>query len=228
LKDAFRAALLPLSERLLAQRKDSHDRIYSLHAPEVECIAKGKAHKKYEFGNKAALVTTSREGFALGCMGLHGNPYDGHTLAGSLELAERLCGGKRLFKRAYVDRGYKGHGYTGEVEVHISRPWHGPESFPESPALAQAPFCDRADDRPYEERWPAWPELPSRRGRGPDERGLVRGRAQPSFDFGPFTGFFIFFFVRPACFRVLLGSCSWPCGCHESRQTDRTGGGGVI
>ena len=117
--------LLALSERLLAQQKNSKNKIYSLHAPEVECISKGKAHKKYEFGNKAAFVTTSREGFVLSGMGLHGNPYDGHTFTGSLEQAKRLCGGKRKFKRAYVDRGYKGHGYTGDVEVHICGPGTG-------------------------------------------------------------------------------------------------------
>jgi IS5 family transposase len=124
LREAF-GKLLALSERLLAQEKDGKNKIYSLHAPEVECISKGKAHKKYEFGNKAAFVTTSREGFVLGGMGLHGNPYDGHTFAGSLEQAQRLCGDKRKFKRAYVDRGYKGHGYTGDVEVHICGPGTG-------------------------------------------------------------------------------------------------------
>jgi IS5 family transposase len=133
-KDAF-AKLLALAERLLAQKKDSKNKIYSLHAPEVECIAKGKVHVKYEFGNKAAFVTTSREGFALGSMGLHGNPYDGHTAKGSIEQAKRLCsvGEKpgRKFKRAYGDRGFKGHGYTGDVEIHICGPGTG-KNFPRS------------------------------------------------------------------------------------------------
>jgi IS5 family transposase len=72
------AALLALADRLLTQRKTDKNKLYSLHAPEVECISKGKAHKKYEFGDKASFATTSREGFTVGAMGLHGNPFDGH------------------------------------------------------------------------------------------------------------------------------------------------------
>lgn len=117
LEKAF-AESLSKAERLLAQTRTSKDKLYSIHAPEVECIAKGKAHRKYEFGNKVSIVSTSREGFNLGALGLHGNPYDGHTLPGALEQAERLCGKHRI-KDAFVDRGYRGSGYDGEVEVHI-------------------------------------------------------------------------------------------------------------
>ena len=112
------ADLLSKAHRLLEQTRDSKDKLYSIHAPEVECIAKGKAHKKYEFGNKASLVSTSREGFLLGALGLHGNPYDGHTLATGLEQAERLSGGYSI-KNAFVDRGYRGNGYSGKTTVHI-------------------------------------------------------------------------------------------------------------
>src|SRR5262245_61775719 len=52
----------------------------SVHAPEVECIAKGKAHKKYEFGCKVAFVTTSKSNWIVGVEAHHGNPYDGATL----------------------------------------------------------------------------------------------------------------------------------------------------
>ena len=110
--------ILSMATRLYNQKKGDQNKIYSLHAPEVECIAKGKAHKKYEFGNKASFVSTSREGFLLGALGLHGNPYDGHTLGQALEQSKRLCGGRRI-GQAFVDRGYRGHGYTGPVEVHI-------------------------------------------------------------------------------------------------------------
>lgn len=123
LEESFRE-LIALSHRLLAQKKDDKNKLYSLHAPEVECISKGKAHKKYEFGNKASFVTSSREGFAFGAQGLHGNPYDGHTLTGSLQQAARLCGGK-TFGRAFVDRGYRGHGYEGPTEIHICDPRTG-------------------------------------------------------------------------------------------------------
>ncbi len=80
--------------------------------------AKGKTHKKYEFGNKASFVSTNRECFVLGALGFHGNPYDGHTLPASMEQAQRLCGSHRI-REAFVDRGYRGSGYEGEVAVHI-------------------------------------------------------------------------------------------------------------
>ena len=120
--------MLALATRPHDQKKGEQNKIYSIHAPEVECIAKGKAHKKYEFGNKVSFVSTSREGFLVGALGLHGNPYDGHTLGQALEQAERLCAGARI-GRAFVDRGYRGHGYTGAVEVHIRDSRRRPRSL---------------------------------------------------------------------------------------------------
>ena len=117
LEESF-ADLLGKAGRLLEQTRTSKDKLYSIHAPDVECIAKGKAHKKYEFGNKAAIVSTIRENFCVGALGLHGNPYDGHTLSGSLEQTQRLCGGN-VVKEAFMDRGYRGHGYEGTVAIHI-------------------------------------------------------------------------------------------------------------
>ena len=110
---------LSMADRLLTQKKEDKKKLYSLHAPEAECIAKGKAHKKYEFGNKASFATTSREGFVVGAMGLHGNPYDGHTLPGQLEQTARLCGQKRYEGHVFVDLGYRGHGYKGPATIHI-------------------------------------------------------------------------------------------------------------
>jgi len=104
-------------ERLLAQTKDSKNKIYSLHEPHVECISKGKAHKKYEFGCKASLVMTHKEGLALEAVAFHGNPYDGHTLQESLIGAETNSGKK--INQVYVDKGYKGHGIT-ERKIFIS------------------------------------------------------------------------------------------------------------
>jgi len=117
LEEAF-SEPLSKARRLLGQTRESKDKLYSIHAPEVECISKGKAHKKYEFGNKASFVFTSREGFCLGALGLHGNPYDGHTLSEALEQAGRLCGGLSV-RDVFVDRGYRGHGYEGEATIHI-------------------------------------------------------------------------------------------------------------
>jgi IS5 family transposase len=94
--------------RLLAQQKTDHAKLYALHAPEVECLAKGKAHKRYEFGVKVSVAATNREGLVLGMLALPGNPYDGHTLASALAQVERLTGS--AVERGYVDRGYRGHG----------------------------------------------------------------------------------------------------------------------
>ena len=100
--------LLELGLRIHAQQRHDKGKVYSVHAPEVECIAKGKAHKPYEFGVKVGVVSTSRESFVIGMQALPGNPYDGHTLKTSLEQAQRLTG--IMPREAYVDRGYRGHG----------------------------------------------------------------------------------------------------------------------
>jgi len=97
-----------MSHLVLTQEKKTKGKIYSVHAPEVECIAKGKAHKPYEFGVKASLATTAQGGFVVGMMSCPGNPYDGHTLADQLDQVERLTG--KMPERCHVDKGYKGHG----------------------------------------------------------------------------------------------------------------------
>jgi IS5 family transposase len=109
--------LLGLSSRLQAQQKESKNKIYSLHAQEVECISKGKAHKRYEFGCKVGLVTSSRDNWILGIQAFHGNPYDGHTLKDSLSQVKKLTGWSA--KEVYVDLGYRGHAITGETKVHV-------------------------------------------------------------------------------------------------------------
>ena len=111
-KAAF-AGPLALIARLLRQRREDRgrDKLYSLHAPEVECIGKGKAHARFEFGCKVSLATTNAVApggqFVLGARALPGNPYDGHTLAAGIAQAERITGTE--IERAYVDRGYRGH-----------------------------------------------------------------------------------------------------------------------
>ena len=109
--------LLRLSERLLFQERTSKNKLYSIHEPHVECISKGKAHKRYEFGCKVSVTTTSRDNWVVGIKAVHGNPYDGHTLGGVIDQIERGTGWKP--KEAYCDRGYRGHGYLGETKVHI-------------------------------------------------------------------------------------------------------------
>jgi transposase, IS5 family len=122
------AQALALAARLLGQQRASKNKLYSIHAPEVECISKGKTHKKYEFGVKVGIVTTEKESFVIGMKAFPGNPYDAHTLAQSMENAEKITGGK-LEGDALVDRGYRGHNYVGPATVHIvgmkkkEKPW---------------------------------------------------------------------------------------------------------
>jgi hypothetical protein len=99
--------LMGLVERLLTQHRQSKDKLYSRHAPEVVCPAKGKAHKRDEFGAKVALAVINREGMVLAAQALPGNPYDGHTLAGTVEQIIALAGVEP--ERLYVDKGYRGH-----------------------------------------------------------------------------------------------------------------------
>jgi len=80
------------AEKLLLQEKNDSKKLYSVHAPEVECIAKGKVHKRYEFGNKVGLVTTSRDNWIVGVQASHDDPYDGHTLAAWLAEVKRFTG----------------------------------------------------------------------------------------------------------------------------------------
>jgi IS5 family transposase len=71
---------LELVARLLRQTPKSTGKIYALHEPEVDCIAKGKARVRYEFGTKVSVATTLAAGFVVGIRAMPGNPYDGHTL----------------------------------------------------------------------------------------------------------------------------------------------------
>jgi IS5 family transposase len=101
-----------VAELILTQKRLTKGKIYRLHAPQVEGIAKGKAHKPYQFGVKASLAVTHKEGFVVGIQTCPGNPYDGHTLEGQLDQVERITGKVPDF--TFVDRGYKGHGVAEE------------------------------------------------------------------------------------------------------------------
>lgn len=101
-------------------------KIYSWHAPETECIAKGKAHKRYEFGCKASLASTNKSNFIVAAKAHHGRPYDGHTLGGILAQIKALSG--IAPKEAQVDLGYRGHGINtreSETEIIFSRQKRG-------------------------------------------------------------------------------------------------------
>jgi IS5 family transposase len=112
------AQLLGLIERLLAQKPSDNNKLYALHAPEVVCISKGKAHKRYEFGCKVGIAATNREGLFIAAMAFEGNPYDGHTLNATAKKAETMTGVP--IERLYADKGYRGHDYDGEANVMLS------------------------------------------------------------------------------------------------------------
>ena len=121
LRDVFRRPLY-LAERVREQRQKSRGRkVYSLHAPEVECIGKGKAHRPYEFGVKVSVATTlhrSKGGqFVAHVQALPGNPYDGHTLAQVIPDMEKQIGVS--FSRIVADRGYRGHNAPAEHKFSV-------------------------------------------------------------------------------------------------------------
>jgi len=110
--------LLSVARRIHEQERGDKGKVYSVHEPQVECISKGKAHKRYEFGCKVSVAATSKGGWFVGAKALHGNPYDGHTLKAALEQVERIT---TTPEHAFVDMGYRGHNYEGECEVHVDK-----------------------------------------------------------------------------------------------------------
>lgn len=117
--DAELKHLLCVSERLLQQKKMDKQKLYSLHAPETECIAKGKARVKYEFGCKVAVTTTCKDPWVISIFAEHGNPYDGHTLKKSIAQSTRTTGIK--VKEAFVDQGYRGKAnHPDGVNVYLA------------------------------------------------------------------------------------------------------------
>ena len=110
---------LALAKQLLSQERQSKNKIYSIHEPQVECIAKGKVHKRYEFGNKVGFVTTAKGNWIIGAQGYSGNPYDGHTLKASLKQAQKLT--EVTIEKAICDQGYRGHGIKNEEILIVPR-----------------------------------------------------------------------------------------------------------
>jgi transposase, IS5 family len=109
--------------RLVREQKrgDRGKKIHSLHAPEVECIGKGKAHKPYEFGVKVSVATVLHRAaggqFIAHVKALPGNPYDGHTLKDIIPAIEKTTGAE--ISRAVVDRGYRGHNAPQDRKMRV-------------------------------------------------------------------------------------------------------------
>ena len=121
LRQAFVTELY-LAERVLSQDRHQRGRkVYSLHAPEVECIGKGKAHRPYEFGVKVSVATTLKHSdggqFVTHVAALPGNPYDGHTLATVIPQMQALLG--NVIERCIADAGYRGHNAPPEMKFRV-------------------------------------------------------------------------------------------------------------
>jgi transposase, IS5 family len=113
---------LYLAERVLTQdRRQRGRKVYSLHAPEVECIGKGKAHRPYEFGVKVSVATPLKHSaggqFVAHVAALPGNPYDGHTLAKVIPAIEALVG--NVLDRIVADAGYRGHNAPPDYQFKV-------------------------------------------------------------------------------------------------------------
>src|SRR5467141_877451 len=116
------AQLLLLARRVREQKQHQRGRkVYSLHAPEVECIGKGKAHRPYEFGVKVSVATTLAHAkggqFVAHVKALPGNPYDGHTLNTVIPEMETLIG--NTIERILADKGYRGHNAPPDYKFRV-------------------------------------------------------------------------------------------------------------
>jgi IS5 family transposase len=100
---------LERAERIRTQQRHDKNKLYALHAPEVECIGKGKARKPYEFGVKVSLAVTHKQGLMVGARSFPGNPFDGHILSAQLEQTANLLQDLgRSPTQAIVDLGFRG------------------------------------------------------------------------------------------------------------------------
>jgi len=112
---------LTLFNKVLSQKREDKNKVYSLHEPHVHCISKGKVHKKYEFGSKVSITTTAKSGVIIGAMNIPKNDYDAHTLDAALEQQQRLSG--RTLKELFVDRGYRGVTEVRGTKIHSPKPF---------------------------------------------------------------------------------------------------------
>ena len=122
LEEVFAVPLSRASQIRSQKQRQRGRKLYSFHAPEAECIGKGKASAPYEFGVKVSITTTNRRAkggqFVLHAKALPGNPYDGHTLREVIEETQALTG--REIERIYVDKGYRGHDAPKPLRVFRS------------------------------------------------------------------------------------------------------------
>lgn len=138
---------IEIFKQILSQQRNDKKKIYSIHEPKVECIAKGKEHKKYEFGNKVSIILTQRTGVIIGAMSFR-NDYDGHTLEPAIEQAERMLDNKSNIKTAIADRGYRGKTKINEIEVKTPKPFNNKTMTKYKQKKLKAKFGKRAAIEP--------------------------------------------------------------------------------
>ena len=114
------AELFKIFERVLDQRRNSLDKIYSIHEPDVYCIGKGKEHKKYEFGAKASIAVTKNSGIIVGAVSHPQNIHDSKALIDVISQSSELRNQCPEF--AICDRGYRGRSKVGETQILIPKP----------------------------------------------------------------------------------------------------------
>lgn len=109
---------LELFKKILSQKRNDNQKIYSIHEPHVQCHSKGKEHKKYEFGNKVSILINQKTGVIVGAISIDQNKHDSKTLEQAVEQYKRLTEGKA--KEIYVDRGYRGVSAVQGIEIKIA------------------------------------------------------------------------------------------------------------
>ena len=114
IKRIYAQSVLKQTEKILY--KESNKVLYSFHAPEVECIGKGKLNKPYEFGNKVGIAVSGRGNFIVGIKSFHGNPYDGHTLDETVKEVRKTT--EISFKKVFVDLGYRGNNFSEKQKIY--------------------------------------------------------------------------------------------------------------
>lgn len=138
-------AILEIFDRVLKQEKKSTKKVYSLHEPDIYCIGKGKAHKKYEFGAKASIAVTKNSGIIVAAVSHPENIHDSKTLTEVISQASELRG--QCPKVAICDRGYRGKSKVGETQILIPKP-SGKRATPYQRQVARKRFRRRAGIEP--------------------------------------------------------------------------------
>jgi transposase, IS5 family len=183
--------LLTVCKRIHAQKRNDEAKIYSVHEPEAMCIAKGKAGKKYEFGQKVSVAVTSNGGWVIGAVCRAGNPYDGHTLQSQMEQVERLCIKKPATQTVHVDMGYRGHNYHGDKTVIVDKRRRG-----ETPRRLWRWMKRRAAVEPTIGHLKSDHRLERNQLRGPLGDSINALLSAAAMNFGKLMGFLLAFFLR--------------------------------